>query len=593
MNIREYIDKEGPLLFDGATGTLYASQPGCAGRRVEAANLYEAGKISEIHAAYLKSGCRAIKTNTFSLSTDISQGEKEYAFSIIDAACDIAKAAVNEQQAWVFANIGPAHSGTGLSPAENYIAQAERFIANGLDCFLLETLSSDTGVEEFAAWVKERLAESYIIVSYAVGPDGYTREGQTGIELLERSCTYSGVDAVGLNCFMGPHHMLKYISELPELSRPLSVMPNSGYPTVRGNRAIYGGSPEYFADNMHRIISAGASIVGGCCGTTPEHISRLHSALKSVHPEHSAQSKTHGKDVSAPQSSNRLKEKMDRGERIIAVEYDPPVSDNVKAYMDGVRMLHDAGADAITIADSPVGVPRVDSSLMACKIKRELDVCVVPHMACRDRNLNATKALLLGLSSEGIHNVLFITGDPMPSESRDEVKSVFNCNSRKLAKYVGSFDADTLSVPFNMFGALNLNVRNFDIQLSLAQEKEKNGISCFLTQPVLSREAFENLKRARATLKSKILGGIYPVVSYRNAVFMNNEIAGINVCEEICGLYKGLERAEAEKLALSISTRIAKEIEPYTDGVYIMVPFNRTELVSRIIKNIKENGNYS
>ena len=230
---------------------------------------------------------------------------------------------------------------------------------------------------------------------------------------------------------------------------------------------------------------------------------------------------------------------------------------------------------------------------MACKIKRELDVCVVPHMACRDRNLNATKALLLGLSSEGIHNVLFITGDPMPSDSRDEVKSVFNCNSRKLAKYVGSFDSDTLSVPFNMFGALNLNVRNFDIQLSLAQEKEKNGISCFLTQPVLSVEAFENLKRARATLKSKILGGIYPVVSYRNAVFMNNEIAGINVCEEICQLYKGLERAEAEELALLISSSIAKEIEAYTDGVYIMVPFNRPELVSRIIKNIKENGSYS
>ena len=258
--------------------------------------------------------------------------------------------------------------------------------------------------------------------------------------------------------------------------------------------------------------------------------------------------------------------------------------------MEGVQILSAAGADAITIADCPVGVPRVDSSLMACRIKRELGIEAIPHMTCRDRNLNATKALLMGLSSQGIHNVLLITGDPMPSETRDEVKSVFNCNSRMLAKYVSSLSPGNLSVPFMIYGALNLNVRNFDIQLAMAQEKEANGVTCFLTQPVLSKQAFENLKKARAVLKAKILGGIYPVVSYRNAVFMNNEIAGINVCDEICMMYKDLDRQEAEELACRISLEIAREIEPYTDGVYVMVPFNRTGLVSRIVKAIRDSS---
>ena len=210
-------------------------------------------------------------------------------------------------------------------------------------------------------------------------------------------------------------------------------------------------------------------------------------------------------------------------------------------------------------------------------------------MACRDRNLNASKALLLGLSSQDVHNVLLITGDPMPTGTRDEVKSVFNCNSRKLAKYVQSLYPQSLSEPFQIFAALNVNVRNFDIQLAMAQEKEQNGVSCFLTQPVLSQEAMENLKKARSVLKAKILGGIYPVVSYRNAVFMNNEIAGINVCEEICRMYEGLGREEAEELAYKISLRIAKEMEAYTDGLYVMVPFNRIPLVTRILKAIKEN----
>lgn len=287
-------------------------------------------------------------------------------------------------------------------------------------------------------------------------------------------------------------------------------------------------------------------------------------------------------------SVNTLADKLDRGRRVIAVELDPPVDDDIGFFLEGVRTLADAGADAVTIADCPIGRPRADSCLLACKIRRELGVEPLPHMTCRDRNLNATKALLLGLSIENVHNVLLVTGDPIPSEDRDEVKSVFNFNSRRLASYVSTLNETVLRTPFRIFGALNVNARNFDAQLEAAREKERNGVTGFLTQPVLSREALENLKTAREALRGKILGGIYPVVSYKNACFLNNEIAGMNISEDITALYRDKSREEAEDVAAAVSVRIARELAPYTDGLYLMTPFKRVALMTRILREVRD-----
>ena len=282
-----------------------------------------------------------------------------------------------------------------------------------------------------------------------------------------------------------------------------------------------------------------------------------------------------------------MSRKLAAGERVIAVELDPPADGDASFFLSGVRTLRDAGADLVTIADCPVGRPRADSSLLACKIRRELQVEPLPHMTCRDRNLNATKALLLGLSMEGVGNVLIVTGDPIPTENRDEVKTVFNFNSRKLARFVKNLNETVLQSPLRVFGALNVNARNFDRQLEIAREKEDCGMSGFLTQPVLSREALNNLKRAREALRGTILGGVYPVVSYRNACFLNNEIAGMHVSEEITARYEGKSREEAEAIAEEISCQIASEMAPWTDGWYFMTPFRRVELMARILRRMR------
>ena len=586
MDIKSDLKQGCPLLFDGAMGTYFASLPDRAEERCERACLDHPEEVRAIHRAYLEAGCRAVKTNTFSVGADLAQGDESLAEEIINAACRLAQEEASAFDAYVFADLGPAPEDSTLSPGDNYCRQADWFLDRGIRHFLVETLPSDDGIPELARHLKARCPEAYLIISFAVGPGGTTRYGVSGAELYRRAAALPEVDAVGFNCVSGPHHLLEYIQTLYPVEKPLSVMPNAGYPTVLGRRTVYHGAPEYFGQKLAQIAQAGAAIVGGCCGTTPAHIAQAKRALEST-PALSVPAVPAGAKERRAPDANTLAEKLNSGRRVIAVELDPPVDDNITPFLDGVRVLRDAGADAITIADCPIGRPRADSSLLACKIRRELGVEPLPHMTCRDRNLNATKALLLGLSIEGVHNVLLVTGDPIPTEDRAEVKTVFNFNSRKLARYVADLNEHTLSTPFRTYGALNLNAKNFAMQLKMAQEKEANGISGFLTQPVLSREALDNLKLAREILHSKILAGIYPVVSHRNACFLNNEIAGMRVCDEIIALYEGKEREEAEALAVTISAEIVKQIAPYSDGVYLMTPFKRVSLMARILKEIR------
>ncbi|MCI8573880.1 MAG: bifunctional homocysteine S-methyltransferase/methylenetetrahydrofolate reductase, partial [Oscillibacter sp.] len=451
---------------------------------------------------------------------------------------------------------------------------------------LVETLPSGEGIPELARRLKARCPNAFLIVSFAVAMDGTTREGYAGETLFQRAAALPEIDAVGFNCVSGPRHLLEYIRKLDRRGVRLSVMPNAGYPTVLGRRTVYQGEPAYFGDKLAEIVQAGAQIVGGCCGTTPEHIAKAAEALAKP-LQIPAQPRREAIPVSPAPQDNPLAEKLDAGRRVVAVELDPPADDDISFFLDGVQALRNAGADAVTIADCPIGRPRADSSLLACKIKRELGVEPLPHMTCRDRNLNAAKALLLGLSMEGVHNVLLVTGDPIPSENRDEVKSVFNFNSRTLARYVAGLNETVLRTPFRLFGALNLNAKNFTMQLKIAREKEDNGITGFLTQPVLSKEALNNLVLAKQTLRGKILAGIYPVVSYKNACFLNNEIAGMRISSEITARYEGKSREEAEDLAVRISTAIAGEAAPFSDGFYLMTPFKRVPLMVRILEQIQ------
>lgn len=576
-----------PLVFDGGMGTYYKAAPGLA---CEQANTADPDGVLAVHRAYLEAGAQALKTNTFGLTAMAARQEPGWQ-ALADAGYALAVQAAQDK-AYVFADLGPVPDTEERPAGQVYTEVAERMLDQGAEYFLFETLSSDAGVLEAVQAIRARCPHAFVLVSFAALPDGYTREGLACSQLLQRMQASGLVDAAGLNCVSAPGAMAALVQQLGRQGLPLSVMPNAGYPVVARSQVRYQGKPAYFAKTLAALAGRGVRILGGCCGTTPEHIRALTEALKEQPALESAFAEP-GAVPAAHQpaeTEDAFLCKLRSGQPVIAVELDSPKTADLSGYLASARRLQQAGADILTIADCPVARARMDAVLVACRVHRELGLCVLPHMTCRDRNLNATKALLLGLAAEGIGEVLAITGDPIPTAERDEVKSVYQFNSRKLAQYILSLAGEGgLPARMSVFGALNLGARNFAVELRRAEEKLACGMTGFLTQPVLSTQALENLRLARQTLgsRAKLLAGVLPVVSLRNAQFLDSEVNGIQVEPELLQRFAGLDKAAGEALGLEVAFGAAKAALPYADGLYLMTPFQRVGLMETLIARIR------
>lgn len=583
--IEEYLNTQGYMLFDGAFGTYYAQCYAEEQEPCEMANLKHPQRVAAIHREYIEAGADAIKTNTFSANEQQLECSWEMIQQILQEGYRIAKETA-ENRVKVFADIGPIMEQKNVSLAQQYQRIADVFLAEGAECFLFETLLNTRELHAVSAYIKQRCPSACIIVSFAVTADGYSRQGIAMHQLLQDCLADEHVDACGLNCVCGPMHMKRLLDSIDRSKKPILIMPNAGYPTILANRTYFRDSSTYFAKEMQEIWKKGARLLGGCCGTTPVYIQKTKEALQEQTIVQKTLQPVQQTDKIVREDHNPLRKKLQKRQRIIAVEFDPPANCEIERFMNNAEFLKEAGVDAVTIADCPIARARVDSSLMACKLHRELGLEVIPHMTCRDRNINATKALLFGLQIEGIRNVLVVTGDPIPSEDRQEIKGVFNFNSQLLAGYIRDLNETMFREPFLIFGALNLNAVNFDAELAKAKRKVAQGMEGFLTQPVHSRQALINLKRAREELQAYLLGGVLPIVSHRNAVYMNNEISGIEVDDEIIDLYEGTTRAEAQKLAVAISCKTMDEMRPYIDGYYLITPFHRVEIIADLMTHI-------
>ena len=580
--VRELL-AQGVLLFDGATGTALCAQSG-EGEAVERLCLTQPQRVLALHRAYLAAGCKAIKTNTFAAHVSLACENKDDQKTLIRAAYDLARRAGDAYDAAVFADIGPAPTDAD-SAAACYIAMAEQYLNVGATCFLFETMQSGEGLAEAAAYIKASCPDAWIMVSFAADADGFTRAGEQASALALQMSACGAVDAIGLNCICGAYHIRQLLSALDVGDKWMSAMPNAGYPHVEEGRTYYDSAPAYYAQQVMECVKAGARIVGGCCGTTPEHIRQIARLLGTPMPPRVRMGDEKAAQPPEKGCRSRILRRLEQGRRITLVELDPPRSADIGGFMEGARQLEQAGADAITIADCPIGRARMDSSLLACKLSRELGIEALPHMTCRDRNVNATKALLLGLSMENVHNVLAVTGDPIPTGDRGSVKSVYQFNSRVLAKFIRGLGESGEAEPFFVCGGLNINAVRFDSELDRAKEKMDCGVSAFLTQPVLSEQAALHLERARDELRgAKLIGGLFPVVSEKNARFLQSEVHGITVDEAVVRAYAGLDRAQGEDMAVRLCREAASRILPFVDGYYIMTPFQRVELVCRVIR---------
>ena len=332
--VRELL-AQGVLLFDGATGTALCAQSG-EGEAVERLCLTQPQRVLALHRAYLAAGCRAIKTNTFAAHVLLACENEDDQKKLIRAAYDLARRAGDAYDAAVFADIGPAPTDAD-SAAACYIAMAEQYLNVGATCFLFETMQSGEGLAEAAAHIKASCPDAWIMVSFAADADGFTRAGEQASALALQMSACGAVDAIGLNCICGAYHIRQLLSTLDVGDKLMSAMPNAGYPHVEEGRTYYDSAPAYYAQQVMECVKAGARIVGGCCGTTPEHIRQIARLLGTPMPPRVRMGDEKAAQPPEKGCRSRILRRLEQGRRITLVELDPPRSADIGGFMEGAR----------------------------------------------------------------------------------------------------------------------------------------------------------------------------------------------------------------------------------------------------------------
>lgn len=530
-----------------------------------------------IHKEYIAAGVNAIKTNTFSANGKVFEDENELR-EIVTQGYRLANQAVTGTEVEVFADIGNI-SGEG-DLTEKYRQTAELFITLGATRFLFETLTSFDEIIPAAQLIKAKVADAVIMASFAVSRDGYTTNGLHYRPLVEKAVLNEAIDIVGLNCLCGPTHILSLVNDIKPLPKPLAAMPNAGYPVSVNGRLVYNDNPNYFAQKLLEIKQAGAAIIGGCCGTTPRHIAcaaALITRSGGVSPAPSAAPAPKRFTFSITQ--DRLKRKP------ISVELDPPSDCDTRFITEAAQKLKSCGVTVITLADSPLAKTRADSFLTAAMIKREVDIDVLPHLTCRDKNHIAIKGSLLGASFSGINRVLVVTGDPVASAESFRNPNVFSFNSKELIKYIKSLNEEVFADrAFSIGGGFNVNALHFEAELNRCVEKVGNGADFLYSQPLFSDQAVNHFAKARRKLDCALYAGILPFVSYKNAVFLNNEVVGISIPTDTLDSLKNKNQGETRDMSLQFCRNMMERVYDDTDGFYIMVPMKKVDWVCELIQ---------
>lgn len=568
--------------FDGAFGTYYFQLTGDAAP-CESANLSHPDTVSSIHHAYLKAGADAIKTNTFALHapTFPDAGERE---ALRAAGYRLACQAARPGSALVFCDIGPVLDDESIDPASAYLEAARSFLALGGTHFLFETQQEFTPLLPALEAVRRAVPDAFIAVTFAVSQDGYSKKGLSALSLLSAASGHPAVSLTGLNCVCGPVHMAELFRRLPPLETPLVAMPNAGYPSQVGGRTFFQDNAAYFAEKMADLYAARHVVVGGCCGTTPEHIRRTLLALSGR-----SQDAMPFVSVDSAPTPQRTRSPLSQPlpEKFVAVELDPPLDADFAPLVHGARLLQAAGVDMLTIADSPLARTRADSIMSAAILQRETGLPVLPHLSCRDKNHIAIKGSLLGACYEGIHQILAVTGDPIMQEVFSRRSAVFNFNSYELISFISELNRDVfVHAPFAVGGALNVNAPCFDAELQRALKKEACGASFFLTQPLYTPAAIENLALARRTLSGKLLAGFMPPASYKNALFLHNEVSGVDIPPAVLRALEGKDQPEAWDISVSYIADLMRQAAPHCDGYYLMTPLKKVELIVRLMQAV-------
>lgn len=589
MKIRDYL-KTKKILCDGAFGTYYAAITNDSSMP-EKANLENPELVRRIHAEYIQAGARMIRTNTFASSREQLGCGADKQKENLCKAVRLAKEAALEstETVYIAGDIGPIPyrpDRTQQQMLEEYMWIAGILLDSGVDLLVFETLSDYEQIVQASRQLKTQ-REVFIVMQFSVNQHGYTNAGLSAKRIIGELADEKSADAIGFNCGVGPGHLYRILKGLDlKTNKYLTAFPNASYPKTLKDRIVFLENQEYFVRKAKDIAALGIDMIGGCCGTNPKYIAQ---AAALIDLEKKSPRKTALKIQ--PNITGHIKDSAfyhgrKPGEKLLAVELAPPFHADDEKIMDASNYLKSRHVDVITLPDSPSGRTRADSIMMGIKIAHQTGACVMPHICCRDKNAIAIRAQLLGAYINGIRNLLVITGDPVPSIMQRDVRSVYNFDSVGLMKIIKEMNADEFAQdPIVYGGALSYNRRNIEVEIDRVYKKMEAGASFFLTQPLFTSEDAERLRTICQQIpQARILCGVMPLVSRKNALFIKNEMAGIQVTDDIVAQYHdGMTREEGEQAGISMVKNVISNTQDFAHGYYMSIPFNRVYLADGIL----------
>ncbi|MCM3253776.1 MULTISPECIES: bifunctional homocysteine S-methyltransferase/methylenetetrahydrofolate reductase [Priestia] len=589
------------LIGDGATGTLLYSHgiDSC----FEELNITKPEEVSRIHRAYVEAGANVIQTNTYAANYQklARYGLEDSVKDINVAGVKLAKQAVKDQ-AYVVGTLGGIRSfqknAISLEEVKRSIREQMFWLLNeGVDGLLFETYYDFEELKTVLTLARKE-TDKPIITHVSLHDIGVLQDGRPLADAL-KELEALGADVVGLNCRLGPYHMIQSLEEVPLPDRAfLSAYPNASLPAYVEGKLEYETNEDYFVESARLFREQGVRLIGGCCGTTPAHVRAMSSALKDLPPITSKVVKMRPA-VTVQEREQQDKPHMHeivKKRRSVIVELDPPKQLGPTKFLEGAKTLDKVGVDAITLADNSLASPRISNLAMATLMQQETKARPLIHITCRDRNLIGLQSHLMGLHTLGMNQVLAITGDPSKVGDFPGATSVYDLSSFDLISLIAQFN-EGLSYSgkplgqktnFSIAAAFNPNVRHLDRAVQRLEKKIDCGAHYFITQPLYSTKQIEEVYEATKHLTTPVYIGIMPLTSARNARFIHHEVPGIKLSEGILERMDatGSDRIRGEVEGLAIAKNLIDTAYELFDGIYLITPFMRyemTEILTRYI----------
>jgi methionine synthase I (cobalamin-dependent)/5,10-methylenetetrahydrofolate reductase len=611
-DFRELLASDGIYVFDGAIGTRFYDKGVYINRSYDELNLTAPDLVREVHAEYVKAGADIIETNTFGATRHrlLQYGLENKLREINIEGVKLAREAAGDS-VYVAGAIGPLdlriepYGPTSFDEAKEMFAeQISALLEADVDLFVLETFSDLSEIQQAIRAVKE-LCDLPIVAQMTISTEGKTVFGADA-EIFTKRLDEYGADVIGLNCGVGPTHILTALERMRgATTKKLSAQPNAGLPRDVQGRQFYMCSPEYMSKFAKRFIKAGATFIGGCCGTTPQHIKLISDSVRAVSPRKlkTALKQTESAKVidlkpvdvqvvPQEQRSNWAR-KLARGEFVTSVEVLPPKGCDAAKTLESIKLLKTAGVDAVNIPDGPRAQTRMSAQATAILVEREIGIEAVLHYCCRDRNLLGMMSDLLGAAALNVHNLLIITGDPPKMGPFPDATAVFDIDSIGLTNMVNKLNHgldlgnNPIGCPtaFSIGVGVNPGAINIEEEIRRFEWKVEAGAEYAITQPVYDTKQLRDFLKRIEHCKIPIVAGIFPFVSIRNAEFMHNEVPGVVVTQEILDRMRkasDISKEAARDEGLQIARESLVEIRDLINGVQVSAPFGNVKYALQV-----------